>query len=107
MRKDSFLFHLTEEILRDLITGGIPQHLVKFYEEILYPPLLEDLAGPKVLRIDDLSYGFIIWLVSCSIAVAVFVAEFPISYLVKKFKICSQTAMGLFLFLKLLDNYLK
>lgn len=107
MRMSTFLFHLTEEVVGDLITAGIPQHLRKFYEEMLYPPVYEELAEPQVLRIEDLRYGFTIWLISCGFAVAGFIYELINQHFLRKVKFWMQEVLGLFLFMKLLRNYLK
>ena len=107
MRMSTFLFHLTEEVVGDLITAGIPQHLRKLYEEILYPPVYEELAGPQVLRIEDLRYGFIIWLISCALAVVGFLNELFIKHFLKKVKFWMQEVLGLYLLMKLLRIYLK
>jgi len=38
-----------------------------------YEPVID--SGPKVLTIDDLSFGFVLWLCACGISAAGFVLE--------------------------------
>lgn len=111
MQRNSFLYQLSEKIMRDLITGGIPLNLVKFYHLILARAKLPAPEGPKVLNIEDLRYGFTIWLIACGIAVFTFFAELLIVKILLKFKNLIKreflNLVGLFLFWKLLRNYLR
>lgn len=83
MASNSFLFEQTEDILQNLIAGGIPHHLFNYYISYLNRRQAPILSGPKVLNIDDLSYGFIIWLVACSFAVLMFILEVFVTFLLK------------------------
>lgn len=84
MRSNIFLFWLAEDTIQHLNSGGIPQHLIAFYDFILGKPKPPDSNGPKVLLIDDLSYGFIIWICSCSTTILAFFGEFLWKYLIVK-----------------------
>jgi hypothetical protein len=75
-RRNSFLFHSVNEALQELISGGIPQHIYKFYMEKFYPEIEEEAKEPQKLTIDDLRYGFTIWLASFPITVLAFFLEF-------------------------------
>jgi hypothetical protein len=70
-RSNPFL-HTGNEILGRLINGGILQYLKKL-EDI--QKIEVDAAGPKMLLIDDLSFGFILWLGACGISTVVFILE--------------------------------
>jgi hypothetical protein len=111
MRRNQFLYWLTEETLRDLITGGIPQQLVKFYEDINYPLKKEDPADPKVLSIDDLHYGFVIWIVASYITLIAFIAEFLMNFFIVKLwngvKKNLQKLLGIIFVMKWLRDYLR
>jgi hypothetical protein len=76
MKRNSFLFHSVNEALQELISGGIPQHIYKFYMEKFYPKKIPEAKEPQKLTIDDLSYGFTIWLASFPITVLAFLFEF-------------------------------
>lgn len=75
MRRNQFLFWLTEETLQSIIPAGIPQHLIKFYYDINFPIKEVQKSGPKVLKIDDLKYGFVIWIIASLTTLFVFISE--------------------------------
>lgn len=81
--RNCFLFALTEDVFSSLIAFGVPQHVFKFHQEHLYRVILDDPLGPQVLKISDLSYGFIIWLITCGISTAAFLIELTIPLLGK------------------------
>lgn len=101
--RNHFLFHLTDEVIQRTTSFGIPQFLDKLYMELLYHKRISTPVGPQILNIHDLSFGFIIWLIACSISCFVFVAEL----LHYNFKVFSSQMIGLIFFLKLLMNVLK
>jgi hypothetical protein len=112
MRRNHFLYWLTEETLRDLINGGIPQYIENFYLEWFNSQAsIIDKNDPKILSIDDLNYGFVIWSVAISITLIVFIAEFLMKYFVVK--LCNgvknklQKFLGLIFVIGWLRKYLK
>jgi hypothetical protein len=68
-------------VVRDTIPAGIPQYFQKQYLEGLSKinkgnlTKIESGKRPKVFAVDDLSFGFVIWLIACSISISVFISE--------------------------------
>jgi hypothetical protein len=100
-----FIFPLADDVMQNLISAGIPQHLEKFHiDSILHPYQDDDDAKePIVLSIDDLNFGFIIWLVTSGVSVAAFIFEI---LTVNSFNLC-KFYFGLILFIKLLLKVMK
>lgn len=101
--KNHFLFHLTDEVIQRTTSFGIPQFLDKLYMGLLYHKRVQMPVSPQILSIEDLSFGFIIWLVACSISCLAFLGELLHYY----FKVFSSQTIGLIYFLRLLNNVLK
>lgn len=94
--RNNFMLRLTDEVMQGLITGGIPQN---FYKRTLSPIIPEKQNQPTVLKIEDLKFGFIIWLISCGISILFFSFELLwIFYL--KLLIEIKNLIGLILVLK-------
>ena len=76
MVKNSILYPIFDEVIRNLIPSGVPQYLRKYHERLLYG-IYEELEekAPKVLTLDDLEFGFIIWLIASGISIAAFLSE--------------------------------
>lgn len=80
-----FIFSSADEVLRNLLPAGIPQ---KNYDNLLSQriglrKIVLDIKEPKVLKIETLSFGFVIWLVTCAFSFAVFLKEILGKYMVK------------------------
>lgn len=75
MKMNHPMFALITDISENLISGGVLQHIYKFYYDLAYPKMPQDLKEPEVLTIDDLRHGFIIWIVASSVTVFVFFIE--------------------------------
>ena len=76
MVKNSFLYPIFDEVMRKLIPSGIPQYLPAFHSQLLYGTFIESGEHlPKILTLDDLAFGFIMWMIACGISVASFVGE--------------------------------
>ena len=109
--KNNFLYYLYDEVIQGLTTAGISQQIWKIYKCDKYPvdngPISKEHLA---LKLDDLSYGFIIWLVACGIATCVFLLErsLPKNFSLKKTLIeWLRNIIGLFLVIKLLKKFLK
>lgn len=99
-----------EKVMRNLIPSGIPQHIRKSIFDVRFKysvdpvkipsKLLNLVTSPKVFSLEDLSFEFVIWLVSISVAVAVFMIE--VAYVFGKKCVINLT--GLYFFLKLLTS---
>ncbi|XP_070508928.1 uncharacterized protein [Chironomus tepperi] len=74
--RNSFIYDILKEILEKIIPAGIPQYLVEYHMEQVYKKY-EPIENnePKVLTVDDLTFGFVVWLGSCGIAVLGFIYE--------------------------------
>lgn len=104
------MFHLAEEVVQQLNSGGIPGHSSSLFLDMMYPPFESfTIAGPQVLKIEDLQYGFEMWLIACGLACCVFGLELFVE-LLKKFmkflKIILKDLLGGFLLLKYLSKIL-
>jgi hypothetical protein len=76
IHKNHVLFQLVEDILQHTIATGIPQRRKEYYEEMItkFEPEIED-DEPKVLTLDDLSFGFNIVLIALGVSCVVFAME--------------------------------
>jgi hypothetical protein len=65
------------EITMWLIQSGIAQHFHQYYywQEFIFNRVFEVESGPKVFSVEDVSYGFSIWLNACAISILGFVGE--------------------------------
>lgn len=84
MPPNQYLYWLIEETLQKIIPTGIPQHIKNFHLEVCYPPKDVEEVGPQVLTIDDLNYGFVIWIVAIFITLIAFFFEFLMDRIVIK-----------------------
>ncbi|KAG5668378.1 hypothetical protein PVAND_016318 [Polypedilum vanderplanki] len=82
--RNNYFMYLVENVLQRLIDAGILQHSYTYHEEILYKFIFPDEPGPKILSLYDLSHGFIVWLVTCGVAVIVFFGEILVFLVCKK-----------------------
>lgn len=80
MQSTHFLFNIFDEVVAHLISGGIQQKLYENHSKVQIEKFSKNSTkfDEEILNaftIDDLSYGFVIWLISCGIAVWIFIAE--------------------------------
>ena len=74
--KNAHSFWLIEDTMRLLIQGGIPQYIKRFIILFCFKESRQiEISEPKVFSVDDLAFGFVVWLVACSIAIAGFLCE--------------------------------
>jgi hypothetical protein len=74
--KNSFIYEILNEILQKTIPFGIPQYLMNFHYLTLFKHYeVSSDKNPKVLTIDDLSFGFVLWLGACGISLIGFLYE--------------------------------
>jgi hypothetical protein len=74
--RNSFIYDVLNEVLEKLVPAGIPQYLDRFHIESLfknYNPFID--SSPKVLKVADLSFGFVLWLTACGVSTCGFLAE--------------------------------
>lgn len=72
---NNFFNELNREIMNKLISGGIPQYLLKYFFDFIIRPRPEQKEGPKVFGMEDLKFGFVIWLMCCFFSTIVFTVE--------------------------------
>lgn len=71
--RNSILYPIFDKTMKKLIPSGIPQFLPKLYLHLLYGNFQESVKkNPKILTLDDLYFGFVLWLISLSISTIVF-----------------------------------
>jgi hypothetical protein len=74
--RNNFMFQLADEVVRDLIpTGIIDQSYAyhKWFQTMQEDPETRESA---LLTMDDISFGFVIWLIACSVSLTVFISEY-------------------------------
>lgn len=106
--KNSFLFHLIDKMVQDLTSTGIT---LKFYKDIMKSRYLKPLKkAPQVLSVDDVEFGFVVWLISAFVSLILFLVEFflfKFLFKIKFFMIAKlRDFIGKILVLKGLDNFL-
>jgi hypothetical protein len=102
--RNHFLYKKTDEVTQRLTSAGIMKNLWNDFHN-QFKPIPKDIKEPKVLNVDDLRFGFIIWLVACGISSSVFLSEIIICIMRKLWKLLKkmlQKFLGLIFFLKLL-----
>jgi hypothetical protein len=106
--KNNFISRTSYSTMERLIESGIPQYFHDFvFKFILDLRTSDGSSDAKAFTLDDLSFGFTIWLYACTISSGVFVAEILVFY--TKFiaiKIVRELS-GLFCFLALLNERIR
>lgn len=96
--QNNHVYWLMEETMRKIIPAGIPQYIRKFvYNFFVKHAENPKRKIPKVLKLDDLKVGFILWLVACFVSFFVFLLEL--------IWIHGKSAIGLFFILKFLKRF--
>jgi len=102
--KNSFIYEFLDNLLQKTIPFGIPQHLMSFHYFMLFKYYeVLNVKDPKVLTIDDLSFGFVLWLIACGISVIGFFMEL-LSFKLRK---VLRNFIGLWMLLSILRWRLK
>lgn len=83
-RRNNFIFRVSEDVMRDLINGGIVQYFLAFIEDVVCRKVPTDEVGNKQFDVEDLKFVFMIYLVACGISTLAFLFELLIFY-TKKF----------------------
>jgi len=104
VRYNSFIFENLNNMFERIIPVGIPMYLENYHTWMLYKKY-ESVSGkdPTVLTLDDLGFGFILWLGACGISIFGFFME------ILRFKLRKvlRNLIGLWIFLKILLLRLK
>lgn len=69
----NFFFPIVDKTVQQLTDTGIVNNLVKTV--LMTKIKMEKVKNAKVLLVNDLSFGFVIWLMSCGISVVIFACE--------------------------------
>lgn len=73
--KNNFIYKVTDEAMSKLVKYGIPQYFLKYIREVVLRELPQDEKTPRKFSLDDLEFGFIIYLSCCAISFAAFLIE--------------------------------
>lgn len=92
---NSDIFEVLDETLQLLVTNGLASYFHKRVHHVL--KFKDDQKHPKVLSCDDLSFGFIVWLVACAISAFIFIVELLFEFILKQLKIFTLNFVGIFL----------
>lgn len=85
---NSDIFEVFEEIFELLVSSGIALHHQKRSEFTLR--FKNEQEEPKVLSCDDLSFGFIVWLVACGISVVGFFLEISYEFILRQLSVVTK-----------------
>ncbi|KAL7013039.1 hypothetical protein ACKWTF_015166 [Chironomus riparius] len=73
---NSILSPIFNNIMDRTIAAGIPQYLESFSSEFFFGKYQEiEDKMPKVLTLEDLSFGFTLWLCACGMSISMFIFE--------------------------------
>lgn len=76
MAKNHYFFEVVQDIVEKFIPMGIMQYLNKLHIQANFKQAIFDPKNNlKVLNVDDLAFGFYIWLGACLISVCGFFLE--------------------------------
>lgn len=84
----SFFAPIHLKITNSLISAGIIQYWFNYLLNFELTPLIEQPRGPQVFSIEDLKFGFFVWLAACGISISAFSVEIFYDFL-KKVKSCA------------------
>lgn len=85
----NLFFDIIDRKLQQLFTAGIIEYYESDYKSYLNQKRYEHLNpdGPKVLTMNDLNAGFVIWIVSVSFAIFAFLCELIVGCYQKSLKV--------------------
>lgn len=98
------MFQHLNKLLERILPAGIPKYLLDYHMWMLfkkYEGFIDN--SPKVLTINDLCFGFVLWLGACGLSIVAFMLEIVRFKLRKIFRIL----IGLTMFLRILIVRLK
>ena len=80
----NFFFPIVDNAAQQLFEAGVMNNLVMRILRTKFK--IEKVKNAKVLLVNDLSFGFVIWLVSCGISIVIFGCEMIQMIKVSKFR---------------------
>ena len=81
---NNFFFHIVDETIQRLVSCGIMNHLIHKSFPLEFKFIVEKSAS--VLSVEDLDFGFIIWLGCCAVCAVCFILEILIWIFCKKYE---------------------
>jgi hypothetical protein len=102
--KNHFLYHFMDNIVQNLLSGGIIDKLNNFRLDQCAIPYYKEEWEPYVFSIDHLLFGFNIWLVACAVALSVLAFELIWFYGKKYIVLIIQNTIGLYIIIKRLQR---
>jgi hypothetical protein len=100
--KNSLTYQWTRKIANKIIPTGIVEFLSQHHINNW-----KAQKQPKVFSIDDLAFGFFVWLFACGVSINAFVLEILWKILSVNVKVMVKKVVGLILLLKLLKQRTK
>jgi hypothetical protein len=101
LHKNCIMNDLLQDVMEKVVEAGIPQHFWKVEQEVKYNIGLDSGEiedNRRILSLNDLEFGFVIFIIALSVSTVVFFCEF-LGPKIKKFV---RLLIGLFYFLRLL-----
>lgn len=83
--RNHFIYPLLEKTMTRAIEGGIPQYFLEFMLKFYMKVIEDDPKEPKVFGINDLHFGFVVWICSFAISLTAFSIELLWTFVKKKF----------------------
>lgn len=100
LHPNSDIYEVFDETFQLLMSSGIARyHHMKLQNPFNFK---ESKKEPKVLSCDDLSFGFIVWMVAVGISLAGFIFEISFEFILRKLKIFTKNFIGLYLIVNFL-----
>ncbi|KAG5679853.1 hypothetical protein PVAND_009390 [Polypedilum vanderplanki] len=104
MAQNCLLRDIVHDAFEKMFTFGLIQYLRKNENEIKYPNIPDNpVDNKKILTLDILEYGFVLYLIACAVAFCVFLIE----VFRPKFKKFVKNSIALFFIIKWLRNRMK
>jgi hypothetical protein len=75
LMRNNFLYDITESVMSGLIEGGIPQYFLTYIEDVVLREKPSDPIEPKKFGVEDLQFGFVIFLVACGVSISAVMIE--------------------------------
>jgi hypothetical protein len=75
MPRNHFMYHLTDDVVQNLLAAGILNFFKQFHVYACIKYYKEPEWEPKVFALDDLLFGFYIWLAACAVSLTVMALE--------------------------------
>ena len=102
--KHSYLYDIFNQVMDKIVPAGIPQYLIKYHEFNMFKVFVPAEPSPvRVLTVQDLEYGFVLWLGACGISSTGFLLELIWFYVVVQFR----NFIGLWMLISIIKHKLQ